>query len=178
MDSDQPSSTLPLSSIFISFVSDAVHIHRRMQRMAAEPCWSDLQMEAFCQVAIMINHRHRWLIVRCAGCGGDLEVIGVGELEHSQHTGLPIRVTRIGIFGGADTLRGIYPIQSTCLFDNFLPNSSPLLLQITFSWQAIAMRPSSMQPNCAAALHFPLNEFCVSQPQFSRSASSDMPKGM
>ncbi|PAV76829.1 hypothetical protein WR25_25946 isoform A [Diploscapter pachys] len=48
-----------------------------------------------------------------SGCGGDLEVIGVGELEHSQHTGLPIRVTRVGIFGGADTLRGIYPIQGT-----------------------------------------------------------------
>ncbi|CAI4227944.1 unnamed protein product [Auanema sp. JU1783] len=46
-----------------------------------------------------------------SGSGGDIEVIHPLELERSQNTGLPVRVTHIGLFGGLDTVQGI--IQPT-----------------------------------------------------------------
>ncbi|ULT99560.1 hypothetical protein L3Y34_000695 [Caenorhabditis briggsae] len=48
-----------------------------------------------------------------SGCGGDLEVIHALELERSQHTGLPVRVTNVVVFGSNDVVRLIQPIEGT-----------------------------------------------------------------
>ncbi|CAB3402758.1 unnamed protein product [Caenorhabditis bovis] len=48
-----------------------------------------------------------------SGCGGDIEVIHSLELERSQHTGIPVRVTNVVVFGSHDTIREIQPIEGT-----------------------------------------------------------------
>ncbi|CAI2348323.1 unnamed protein product [Caenorhabditis sp. 36 PRJEB53466] len=48
-----------------------------------------------------------------SGCGGDIEVIHSLELERSQHTGLPVRVTNVIVFGSNDVVRVIQPIEGT-----------------------------------------------------------------
>ncbi|CAL2036133.1 unnamed protein product [Caenorhabditis brenneri] len=48
-----------------------------------------------------------------SGCGGDIEVIHALELERSQHTGLPVRVTNVVVFGSNDVVRLIQPIEGT-----------------------------------------------------------------
>uniref|UniRef100_A0A8R1HTB1 Uncharacterized protein n=2 Tax=Caenorhabditis japonica TaxID=281687 RepID=A0A8R1HTB1_CAEJA len=48
-----------------------------------------------------------------SGCGGDIEVIHSLELERSQHTGLPVRVTNVVVFGSNDVVRVIQSIEGT-----------------------------------------------------------------
>ena len=48
-----------------------------------------------------------------SGCGGDIEVIHALEMERSQHTGLPVRVTNVVVFGSNDVVRLIQPIEGT-----------------------------------------------------------------
>ncbi|CAD6188613.1 unnamed protein product [Caenorhabditis auriculariae] len=48
-----------------------------------------------------------------SGCGGDLEVVHPLELERSQHTGLPVRVASIGVFGSSDVVKGIVKVEGT-----------------------------------------------------------------
>uniref|UniRef100_A0A1I7T997 WD_REPEATS_REGION domain-containing protein n=1 Tax=Caenorhabditis tropicalis TaxID=1561998 RepID=A0A1I7T997_9PELO len=48
-----------------------------------------------------------------SGCGGDIEVIHAIELERSQHTGLPVRVTNLVVFGSNDVIRSIQSIEGT-----------------------------------------------------------------
>ncbi|CAI5444925.1 unnamed protein product [Caenorhabditis angaria] len=48
-----------------------------------------------------------------SGCGGDIEVIHAFELDRSQNTGIPVRVTNVVVFGSNDVIREIQAIDGT-----------------------------------------------------------------